>query len=236
MSALIAAVAAYLALAGGPAQPVPVPILVYHVIGTQPAGAPNAGLYVSPADFRAQVAWLARDGYHAVTLDQAYGNWRRHDRLPRKPIVLTFDDGYPGDYVYALPVLRARGWPAVLNLQVGNLVPARVRELIRGGWEIDAHTFTHPDLTTVDAARLRYEVAGSRRWIQRTFGVPVDFFCYPAGRYDAQVVAAVRAAGYLGATTENPGLGRPDALYTLDRIRVNAGDGVSGLAAKLAAS
>ena len=236
MSALIAAVAAYLALAGGPAHPVAVPILVYHVVGARPAGAPNAGLYVSPADFRAQVTWLARNGYHAVTLDQAYGNWRKYDRLPPKPVVLTFDDGYPGDYLYALPVLRARGWPGVLNLQVGNLVPARVRELIRAGWEIDAHTFTHPDLTTVDAARLRYEVAGSRRWIRRVFHVPVDFFCYPAGRYDARVVAAVRAAGYLGATTENPGLGGPGSLYTLDRIRVNAGDGASGLAAKLAAS
>ena len=65
------------------------------------------------------------------------------------------------------------------------------------------------------------------------FGQPVDFFCYPVGHYDAQVVAAVRAAGFLGATTENPGLGRPGQAFTLDRIRVDYSDGVSGFVEKM---
>jgi peptidoglycan/xylan/chitin deacetylase (PgdA/CDA1 family) len=231
MSGVFAAVAAALTLAA----PKPVPILMYHVIGLRPAGAPNPGLYVAPSDFRAQVRWLARHGYHAVTLDRVYRYWRGGASLPARPIVLTFDDGYPGDVDVAMPVLRARRWSAVLNFQIGNLAPARVRKLIGAGWEIDAHTFTHPDLTTVDAARLRREVAGSRTWIRGVFQVPVDFFCYPAGRYDSRVLAAVRAAGYLGATTTRYGLARPTELYTLARVRVDARDGVRGLAAKLAA-
>ena len=56
--------------------------------------------------------------------------------------------------------------------------------MMRDGWEIDAHTLTHPDLTTVDAARLRREVAGLSPLAARAFGVPVDFFAYPAGRYN----------------------------------------------------
>ena len=82
--------------------------------------------------------------------------------------------------------------PGVVNLKVGNTrvwsgrPPPVVRALIAAGWEIDAHTITHPDLTTVDAARLRHEVAGSRTWIRRKFRVPVDFFCYPFGGYDAR--------------------------------------------------
>jgi peptidoglycan/xylan/chitin deacetylase (PgdA/CDA1 family) len=107
-----------------------------------------------------------------------------------------------------------------------------VRKMIAAGWEIDAHTLTHPDLTTVDPAELRRQVAGSRAAIRRMFHQPVDFFCYPAGRYDDAVVAAVHAAGFLGATT-NEGFARPDSLYTLDRVRVDASDGVAGLAAKL---
>ena len=51
-------------------------------------------------------------------------------------------------------ILRAQHWPGNLNLQIGNLTPHHVRELIRAGWEIDAHTFTHPDLTTVGPTRL----------------------------------------------------------------------------------
>jgi peptidoglycan/xylan/chitin deacetylase (PgdA/CDA1 family) len=136
-------------------------------------------------------------------------------------------------------VLRRHHWPGVLNLQVdflrgvGALRPWRVRDLIAGGWEVDAHTFTHPDLTTVDGARLWHEVDGSRVAIHRLFHVPVDFFCYPGGRYDARVIASVRRAGFLGATTTAYGLARPPHYFTLDRIRVDGGDGVAGLAAKL---
>ena len=65
--------------------------------------------------------------------------------------------------------------------------------------------------------------------------MPVNFFCYPAGRYDDTVVAAVKAAGFLGATTTNYGLARPSDLYTLSRVRIDGSDGVKGFAAKLAA-
>jgi peptidoglycan/xylan/chitin deacetylase (PgdA/CDA1 family) len=140
-----------------------------------------------------------------------------------------------------MPLLRARHWPGVLNLEVRNLAvvwgirPPGIRKLIRAGWEIDAHTLTHPDLTTVDAAQLRDEVAGSREAIRKRFHVPVNFFCYPAGRYDDTVVAAVQAAGFLGATTTNYGLARPSELYTLSRIRINGTDSLSAFAQKIEA-
>ena len=60
--------------------------------------------------------------------------------------------------------------------------------------------------------------------------MPVNFFCYPAGRYDDTVVAAVQAAGYLGATTTNYGLARPGDLYTLYRVRINGTDSISAFA------
>ena len=219
----------------------PVPILMYHVIAPPLPNAPYPELYVKPADFAGQVRWLADHGYDAVTLRQVYDYWHGTAALPRKPVVLTFDDGYRSDFTAALPTLRARHWPGVLNLEVRNLQPVwgtrpgMVRALIAAGWEIDAHTLTHPDLTTVGPADLRREVAGSRAAIRRMFHQPVDFFCYPSGRYDAAVVAAVRDAGFLGATTETEGLARPDSLYTLDRVRVDGSDGVSGFAAKLEA-
>ncbi len=211
-----------------------VPILMYHVIDSPPAGAPYPLLYVPRSEFAGQVRWLAAHGFHAVTLEQLYAAWERGRPLPQKPVVFTFDDGYLPDITAALPILRAHGWPGVLFLHIGNLAPFRVRLLQHGGWEIDAHTFTHPDLTTVDAGRLRREIAGSRKWIQGVFHVPCDFFAYPSGRYDAAAVAEVRAAGYSAAVTTNYGLASPkQGLYTLDRIRVNGGDGVAGLAAKL---
>jgi peptidoglycan/xylan/chitin deacetylase (PgdA/CDA1 family) len=110
-----------------------------------------------------------------------------------------------------------------------------VRELIAAGWRIDAHSLTHPDLSGLSGETLRREVAGSRAQIQERFGVPVNFFCYPAGRYDAEVIAAVEAAGYLGATTTEPGLGDLSEPFTLARVRIDGGDGAEGLAVKLGA-
>ena len=219
----------------------PVPFLMYHVIGDPLPGAPYPELYVPRRRFAAEVAWLAAHGWHAVTLQAVFDSWRGERTLPAKPIVLSFDDGYLSQLRNALPLLRARGWPGVLNLEVRNLGvvwgirPPGVRKLIRAGWEIDAHTIDHPDLTTVDAARLRTEVAGSRAEIRKRFHVPVNFFCYPSGRYDGAVIAAVKAAGYLGATTTDYGLARPEELYTLARVRVNGSDGIAAFARKLEA-
>ena len=219
----------------------PVPVLMYHVISEPPAGAPFPELYVSRADFAAEVAWLAGHGYHAVTLQRVFDSWRGAAVLPAKPVVLSFDDGYHSDVANALPVLASRHWPGVLNLEVRNLKPVwgirppGVRKLVAAGWEIDSHTLAHPDLTTVDAARLEEEVAGSRRAIRARFHVPVNFFCYPAGRYDDRVVAAVQHAGYLAATTTRYGLARPSDLFTLARVRVDRSDGARGLAEKLEA-
>lgn len=217
----------------------PVPILNYHVIGNPPAGAPFPELYVGRGAFAAQLRWLRTHGYHAVSLRRVYDYWRRGLALPPRPIVLSFDDGYLGQFTNARPLLRRYHWPGVLNLAVQNVLDGKLtvgdlRTMVRDGWEVDAHSLTHPDLTTLGRAELRRQVAGSRDWIRRRLGVPVAFFCYPAGRYDATVVAAVRAAGFLGATTTNQGPARrSNGLFTLDRIRVDRSDGVAGLAARL---
>jgi peptidoglycan/xylan/chitin deacetylase (PgdA/CDA1 family) len=239
-------------IANGPsaAAPVPlhagreaVPILMYHVIAPAPPGARYAGLWVAPEALRAQVAALARAGFHAVTLDAVLDGWEGAATLPPHPVVLSFDDGYLSQGQEAGAILAERGWPGVLNLAwhnlgtPGGITRTRVRQLIAAGWEVDAHSLTHPDLTTLDAAALRHEVAGSRAAIRQAFGVPADAFCYPAGRFDPAVEDAVRAAGYRAATTELPGAAVPDQdRFALSRIRVDAGDGAAAVLAKVRAA
>jgi peptidoglycan/xylan/chitin deacetylase (PgdA/CDA1 family) len=205
----------------------PVPILMYHVIAAAPPGTPYSGLWVRPGAFAREIDALARAGYHATTLDAVWRAWHGHGAMPRHPLVVSFDDGYQSQATRARPALDRLGWPGVLNLVVenvglaGGLTRREVRAMMRDGWEIDAHTLTHVDLTTVDPARLGHEVAGSRAWLHRRFGVPADFFCYPAGRYDPAVESAVRAAGYRGATTTDAGIAsRNDDGFALPRVRV----------------
>src|SRR3954454_19011836 len=217
----------------------PVPILMYHVVSAPQPGAPYPDLYTPKRVFEAQMKALSKHGYHGVTLRQVDDYWRRGYALPSKPIVISFDDGYLSHYTHALPVLKALGWPGVLNLEINNVRPgdltaSQVRALIDAGWEVDSHTVTHPDLTTVSDSQLRQELVASRAYLRKHFGVPADFFCYPAGRFDSRVVAAVKAAGYRAATTTEPGLASPTLPFTLNRIRVDGQDGVGGLLTKLA--
>ncbi|MGA7434134.1 MAG: polysaccharide deacetylase family protein [Solirubrobacterales bacterium] len=213
----------------------PVPILMYHVIG-EPAGEvtyPN--LYLSVDDFSEQVDWLDTNGYTAVTLIQVQNAWFDGGTLPAKPIVLSFDDGYLGHYLDAMPVLSKHGWAGQLNLKAegSDLSSKQVKKMIRAGWEIASHTVTHPDLPSLDPDALETELVGSKEKLENDLGIEIVNFCYPAGQYDDEVVAAVEAAGYRGATTVDIGLAQRSEPFTLKRIRIDRDDGAEELEASL---
>ena len=222
-----------------------VPILTYHVINPPPPGAPFPGLYVPASEFAQQMHALAAAGWHAVTLDQLEAYWRRGVPLGAgRPIVITFDNGYHSQYANALPILRALRWQGDLNMQLTGLPPSQgglsareIRALIRAGWEVDTQGISHADLITLDAAELHDQVAVARRTIQARYGVPVNWFCYPSGHYDATVIDAVRAAGFVGATTTIPGWSRPtEDPYRLERIRALGGTSGPQLLSLIAAA
>lgn len=213
----------------------PVPILEYHVLGRPQTEVAYPELYVPRASFRKQMDWLDRQGYEAVTLEAVEEAWYHGGTLPPKPVVISFDDGYRPQYTFALPTLREHGWPGLLNLKAGgsDLYESNVEAMLAAGWELAAHTINHSDLTTLEGEALEEEVAGSREILRREYGVPVKNFCYPAGRFDEATIAAVEAAGYVGATTEIPGLATKDHPYELARIEVLGSWTLADLAAAL---
>ncbi len=210
----------------------PVPILEYHVLGKPGAEVAYPELYVGRTDFSKQMDWLDEHGYEAVTLERVEDAWYHGGTLPAKPVVVSFDDGYRPQYTFAMPELRKHGWPGVLNLKAegSDLYHSNVEAMIDAGWELAAHTINHSDLTTLEGTALEEEVAGSRKILQREYGVPVKNFCYPAGRFDETVVAAVEKAGFVGATTEVPGFATKQSPYELARIEVLGDWGVTGMA------
>jgi peptidoglycan/xylan/chitin deacetylase (PgdA/CDA1 family) len=217
---------------------------MYHVINPPPPGAKFPGLYVTREELEGQVDALVRAGFHAVTMDQALAAWRQGAPLPAKPIVLSFDNGYQSQYTNALPVLRSVGWVGVENIQLTGLPPsqgglseAQVRGLVSAGWELDTQGISHADLITLSPEALRYQVATARLEVQHRYHVVVDWFCYPSGHYDANVVAEVRAAGFVGSTTVVPGWAAPASdPYRLPRLRVLGGTSPEALLAQIAAA
>jgi peptidoglycan/xylan/chitin deacetylase (PgdA/CDA1 family) len=223
-----------------------VPILMYHVINVPPPQrAAFSALYVPSAEFSSQMVALKADGWHAVTLDQVETYWTRGVPLgPGKPIVITFDSGYASQYTNALPVLKRLGWVGVENLQVSGLSPSeggltdsQVRGLIAAGWELDTQGISHADLITLDSDHLRQEVATSRQMLRSRYRVPVDWFSYPSGHYDATVIGAVRAAGFVGSTTVIPGWASPQQdRFRLPRLQVLGGTSPAELFSQIAAA
>lgn len=211
----------------------PVPILVYHALGTTPAGAPFPKLYISKAEFTAEMAWLHSHGYQAVTLAEVMAAWYHGGALPAKPIVITFDNGYPAQATFAPAVMTRYGWPGVLyEITTHHLSDAQIRHVLALGWEIGSHSVSHPDLTVLPAAELRYQVSASRDFLRRVFKAPVDSFSYPSSRYDALVISAVKAAGYEDAVTEGHAYATRADPYLLPRFEIESG--VAELAADLA--
>lgn len=186
---------------------------------------------MAPDEFAAQMNGLAQAGFHPVTLDQVQAYWKRGTPLPDRPIVLSFDNGYISQYTKALPVLNGLHWHGIENLQLSGLPPsqgglndAQIKGLVAAGWELDTQGYSHADLITLHGQQLQHEVADARRTIQDRYHVPVNWFCYPSGHYDSNVVDTVRQAGYVGSTTVVSGWANPNEdAYRLPRIRALGG-------------
>ncbi len=177
-------------------------------------------------------------------MQQLYNHWQRNAVLPKKPVVITFDDGYRGDISYGLKILAAYHFVAVMNIEINHLTGPKpeldnraMQRVITAGWEIDSHTVSHPDLTQVSAIQLARELSASRTYLQSHFKLPVNFFCYPSGRYNQAVIKAVVAAGYLGATTTNVGLAQKvNGLYEIKRLEILRNDQLPEFSQKIASA
>jgi peptidoglycan/xylan/chitin deacetylase (PgdA/CDA1 family) len=213
-----------------------VPILMYHELGDL-----ENGLYVRVRDFEAQMRYLSESGFQPVTMKELYRHYTEGRPLPRNPVVITFDDGYRTFWNVAVPILEQYRFPATVFVITGlvggpnYLTWEQLRQLPGMGFELGAHTVTHPDLRRLSGARLRQEIAGSRQALERETGQSVLFFCYPSGRYSAETVEAVRSAGFLAAVTirQGPAAAEEDPLLW-SRIRVDRKDSLTVFARKLA--
>jgi peptidoglycan/xylan/chitin deacetylase (PgdA/CDA1 family) len=215
-----------------------VPILMYHYIRVNPDPADRLGfnLSVTPADFARQMDWLAANGYHPIDLDDLRAYLLGAGGLPDRPVVLTFDDGYRDLYTTAYPVLRAHHFKAVAYVVSGfvnspaNVTADQVLEMDANGVQIGAHTVSHVDLTKLSGANLWHEVSDSKVSLEGLLGHPVLDFCYPSGRFNDGVVHAVQAAGFVTATTTQPGLVHSAGdRFVWTRVRVSGGESMGQL-------
>ncbi|MEO8303531.1 MAG: polysaccharide deacetylase family protein [Betaproteobacteria bacterium] len=192
-----------------------VPVLCYHRFGSR-----ASKLTVTPAAFTAQMDYLARNGYHVLTLAQLADFVGGKVALPKKSVLITIDDGYRATYDIAYPILKKYGFPATVFLYsdfVGAgdaLTYPQMKELIASGLvEIQPHSKTHSNLTLrlVDETeakyrdRLRREVDVPIDTIRDRLAVPSLAYAYPYGDVNDAVVDLMTRKGVKLGMTVTPG-------------------------------
>lgn len=215
---------------------------MYHQVTPRPLPAFRK-YAVTPRAFAAQMRWLALAGYAAIDLDVLLAHRRGRGGLPRRPVVITFDDGFQDCVEYAVPILQARGFTAIFYL-VAGLMGATSRWLIaeRGfelplmdwtaaqrleaqGFRCGAHTLSHPRLATLDADACRAELRESRALLEQRLGHEVRHLAYPFGSFDEPVRALAVETGYHSACSVRIGRSpADDDPMALQRVPVTGED------------
>lgn len=207
---------------------VDLPILVYHIV--RPA-YPNdsravRAIALTPETFDAEMKYLAEAGYHIVSFSDLEDHFRNGRVLPQKPVILSFDDGWSDQFMYAFPILEKYHYQAtffVFTNSIGRrgfLTWNELRRMLVAGMTIGSHTRSHPYLTKIaNSVALWDEIRGSKRTLEKRLGVTVNEFAYPFGQYNAAIAAMAAKAGYRSARGDYvSGEQAADRLYALSAL------------------
>jgi len=226
-----------------------IPILMYHKVERVGRHSPVPGHYVSPGLFKNQMNVLSSMGYSSVPLSSLY---RPEEKLPRKPIVITFDDGYSNFLTNALPILQTQKFVSTVFLVANQLGGTNAWDFKEGdiqerlmnlqqiqiakmaGTEFGSHTLDHADLTAVTGDEAWRQISESKHKLEETLGVPIESFCYPYGRKSQEVSRMVERAGYRMACSTDKGLNTEETdRYALRRINIRRDTSVPVFVMKL---
>lgn len=208
-----------------------VPVVMYHKV--EP-GKTFASDVISPENLRRHCAYLQSRGYRVIPLDQLVSMVRdgvRSRQLPRKAVVITFDDGYENNFTEAFPILKESGFTATFFVspdfmgRKGFLNWTQTREMVKGGMSIGSHGMTQGYLPDLALADRQWELTESKKVLEEKLGVPVDYFAYPVSGFNDEIKEMVRQAGYKGAMATNRGKDRWDRdVFEINRIRLSDRD------------
>jgi peptidoglycan/xylan/chitin deacetylase (PgdA/CDA1 family) len=223
---------------------------MYHKVDRILPGTRYPGNHVLPEAFDEQLAELRRWNYQSITLEQWIAYKEKRAGLPRRPIIITFDDGYRSTYLTAWPILRRYGFSATVFL-VASLIgktnawdvderqepllnESEIREMQSGAITFGSHTQSHRALTRIPLEEAARELADSRKILESLLDRPVTALCYPFAKQNRTIRGLARKAGYNAAVVGRGGTNRVwTDQYALRRIKVDTSTTISELRRKL---
>jgi peptidoglycan/xylan/chitin deacetylase (PgdA/CDA1 family) len=188
-----------------------VPILTYHDLAPTAKGR----MVMGAKNFEEQMRYLKANGYRVVSLPEYVEFVSLQRQLPKKSVLITFDDGYRSFLRYAYPVLKELGFSATLFIYTdyvangGNAFSwAELKKLADEGFSIQAHSKSHGDMVRAlnerpadYEKRLEAELVRPKALFEKYLGYAPNIIAYPYGRQDDVVAQRTKERGYTVAFT-----------------------------------
>lgn len=214
-------------------------ILLYHRICTKPVLGTT---WAYEFQFKKQLKCIKEAGYKCVNLKNRINDQKAGE------FAIAFDDALEELWRFALPALLGNDCTAtffIVSDYIGkisewdvykqkHMTKEQIFELVKSGHRIGSHTATHPDLTKISDRNLFKELADSKKYLEDTFGVEIEYLSYPFGRFNSNVQNIAKECGYKGALTINHSLTTdylPD--YSISANAVYVFDGYRNIKSKI---
>jgi len=183
---------------------------------------------MTPQKLETHMSILKLLRYTPINLTQYEECRNGHSTLPKKPIIITFDDCYQECIDYAIPILEEKGFTAVFYMptnyagtnshwlmpELGFEFPIidweTVKRLDSSGFEVGSHSMSHPRLAEISPENCFKELDGARKILEDKLGHEVVHLAYPYGSFNDNVRAIAAETGYRTALTTEEWFCTPD--------------------------
>ena len=218
-----------------------IPILIYHDIrsGSQPETPLSLGVEL----LEQQLDLLVKFGYTTITFDHLARALVGEVSLPKKPVILSFDDGYVSFHDLVTPMCVAREmtatvfilaggiggsnhWDAALGYpEVALMSEAQINRVAAAGMELGVHGWCHRRLMESDDSERREEIIHSKAALEARFNRRFSSYCYAFGKHSAELFPLLREAGYdVAVAIETAGRKTTSEPLAMRRIHIHEKD------------
>ncbi len=215
-----------------------IPVLAFHHVSP----CRELKLNVTPDVFESQMKYLHDRGYRTLAPGELVQYLRGGPDPGKKTVLITFDDGWQDNCVFAYPVLQKYRLNASIFIITGLTEEAsdrprggafteryarlsweEIREMAGGGLiGVYSHTISHASCKDMAEEGLKAELEGSKRAIEERLNAPCPYICWPYGKSDDKAVEAARRAGYAAMFTMEAGVVRKGSdPFAISRNRVS---------------
>ncbi|WP_253205916.1 polysaccharide deacetylase family protein [Clostridium estertheticum] len=205
-----------------------IPVLQYHSISYD-KGNP---ICIPIKKFDEQMKYLKDNNYYTITLTNLYEYLMNNTPIPRKSVVITFDDGYDNNYTAMFPVLKKYKFKAtifvissLIDVHSNMLTSKQLIEMDKYGIDIESHTAHHDNLKLISKDNQLKTLIKSKKYLEKTLNKKINFFAYPYGGFNKNAIEALKECGYkMAFTTKNGWSSKKNGIFSLRRVWISASD------------